>query len=90
MNAMQAVAVWRRPARPPRRNSRFMVGRDALGRWIVTDIKGLAGGVFADRTAAIHFAMAECDYDPGEVCAAPEGVVLSLDSLFVEGWKRAG
>lgn len=82
MSAMQAATAWRH-APPLRRNSRFTVGRDAAGRWIVTDLKGLTGGVFADRAAAIHFAMAECDYDPGEVCAAPEGVVLSLDSLFV-------
>lgn len=71
----------------PRRNSRFMVGRDASGHWIVNDIRGLIGGVFADRPAAIHFAMAECGYDPGEVCAAPEGTVLSFDSIFVRSGR---
>lgn len=70
-------------AAPPPRSSRFMVGRDASGHWIVNDIKGLTGGVFADRPAAIHFALVESGYDPGEVCAAPEGSVLSLDSIFV-------
>jgi hypothetical protein len=61
---------------------RFMVGRDDRGNWIVSDRMGLAGGVFTDRQAAIHFAMAECDYAPGEVCAAPAGVVLSFDAIF--------
>lgn len=78
---------WRysaaRRAVPSPRSSRFMVGRDASGHWIVNDIKGLTGGVFADRPTAIHFALAESGYDPGEVCAAPEGAVLSLDSIFV-------
>jgi hypothetical protein len=89
VSPLQATAIWRHSP-PPRRNSRFMVGHDAAGRWIVTDIRGLTGGVFADRAAAIHFAMAECDYDAGEVCAAPEGTVLSLDSIFVEDRRRSG
>ncbi|KQW75026.1 hypothetical protein ASC89_25870 [Devosia sp. Root413D1] len=61
---------------------RFMVGRDARGNWIVSDSLGLTGGVFTDRQAAVHFAMMECDYAPGEVCAAPAGLVLSLDAVF--------
>ncbi|CDX61316.1 hypothetical protein MPL1032_370024 [Mesorhizobium plurifarium] len=38
---------------------RFVVGRDGEGRWIARDEEGHAGGVFADRAAAVHFAMVE-------------------------------
>jgi hypothetical protein len=69
-------------ASAPAHQGRFMVGRDALGNWIVSDSLGLTGGVFTDRQAAVHFAMAECAYAPGEVSAAPAGVVLSLDAVF--------
>jgi len=67
--------------RPLRRSSRFLVGQDDGGSWIVSDDRHLTGGIFADRATAMHFAMAECDYDPQEVCAAPKGM-LSLDTLF--------
>ena len=67
--------------RPLQRSSRFLVGQDDGGSWIVSDERHLTGGIFADRATAMHFAMAECDYDPREVCAAPKGL-LSLDTLF--------
>jgi len=63
------------------RASRFTVGRDVRGNWVVTDVKGLVGGIFNDRSAAIHFALAESQ-SPADVCAAPEGQVLSLDAVF--------
>ena len=66
----------------PAHQGRFMVGRDDRGNWIVSDSLGLSGGVFTDRQAAVHFAMVECDYAPGEVCAAPPGLVLSVDAIF--------
>jgi hypothetical protein len=66
----------------PRHVSRFMVGRDRTGHWVVADTLGLVGGVFADRASAVHFALEESDHNPGEVCAAPDGVVLSLDAVF--------
>lgn len=63
-------------------NSRFMIGRDAQGHWIVCDVKGLVGGIFIDRSAAIHFASAESGYEPGAVCCAPDNAVLTMDPLF--------
>ncbi|MDC9824787.1 hypothetical protein PRN20_13710 [Devosia sp. ZB163] len=63
------------------RAPRFTVGRDVRGNWVVTDAKGLAGGIFNDRSAAIHFALAESQ-SPADVCVAPAGQVLSLDAVF--------
>ncbi|OEO32750.1 hypothetical protein VW23_000750 [Devosia insulae DS-56] len=69
-------------ATAPPHQGRFMVGRDARGKCVVSDSLGLTGGVFTDRQAAVHFAMVECDYAPGEVSAAPPGLVLSVDTIF--------
>lgn len=57
---------------------RFVVGRDPDGHWIARDERGLTGGVFADRSAAIHFAEAESDHRAGCVRLAPDGATLSL------------
>ncbi|MDB5531509.1 MAG: hypothetical protein JWR51_4612 [Devosia sp.] len=67
---------------PASRDSRFMIGRDAQGHWVVCDVKGLVGGIFFDRSAAIHFAVAESGYAPGAVCCAPDDAVLTMDPLF--------
>ncbi len=67
---------------PPARGVRFMVGRDAGGRWIVSDRDGLVGGLFTDRASAVHFAMFESDRAPGAVCCVPEEVTLSLGPVF--------
>lgn len=69
-------------ATAPRHLARFTVGRDRTGHWVVADRKGLVGGVFADRASAVHFALGECDDNPGDVSAAPEGTVLTLDAVF--------
>lgn len=57
---------------------RFTVGRDAAGRWVVSDSENLVGGLFADRNSAIRFAMFESDHMPGAVFCVPEGQTLSL------------
>ncbi|MDR3473634.1 MAG: hypothetical protein P4M09_18405 [Devosia sp.] len=66
----------------PRHDGRFTVGRDATGHWIVSDLLGRCGGVFTDRATALHYALAESGYNPGDVCAAADGEVLSLDTIF--------
>ena len=63
------------PAKPVHR---FVVGRDGEGHWIARDEQGLTGGVFSDRTAAIHFAETESDHQPGAVRLAPAAIRLSL------------
>jgi hypothetical protein len=58
----------------------LFIGQDRCGRWVVKDGRGLCGGLFADRTAAIRFAMYECQSRPQSVIMLPEG--LDLDSTF--------
>ena len=71
-----------RASYPSGRHSRFMVGRDANGRWVVRDRQGLAGGVFADRASAVQFALEESDRVPGAVCCAPDDAVISVGATF--------
>jgi len=67
---------------PASHGVRFMVGRDAGGRWIVSDRDGLVGGLFTDRASAVHFAIFESDHVPGAVCCVPDDVTLNLNSTF--------
>jgi hypothetical protein len=71
-------------SQPPSTGSRFIVGRDECGRWVVSDNEGLVGGLFTDREAALHFAMFESDHIPGAVCCTPDNVILSLGPKFHE------
>jgi hypothetical protein len=58
----------------------LFIGQDRCGRWVVRDARSMCGGLFADRTAAIRFAMYECERRPQSVIMLPEG--LELDAIF--------
>jgi hypothetical protein len=51
------------PARP----SRFVVGRDGDGHWVVWDRRALCGGSFVNRLDAIRYARFESAGTPGQV-----------------------
>jgi len=67
---------------PVPRHSRFLVGRDASGHWVVRDREGLIGGMFVERAAAVHFALEESNRVPGAVSCAPDDVIISLGPTF--------
>ncbi|MGH6762379.1 MAG: hypothetical protein ACRECW_12425 [Phyllobacterium sp.] len=67
---------------PPSRHSRFTVGHDAQGRWLVCDRMGLVGGLFKDRASAIHFALTESDHVPEDVCCVPDSAILNFNLIF--------
>jgi hypothetical protein len=52
------------------------VGQDRLGRWVVRDAQCRCGGLFANQTEAIHFAMYECQRRPQSVVMVPNGLEL--------------
>jgi hypothetical protein len=56
------------------------------GRWIVRDEKGLVGGLFVDRAAAVRFALFESDYVPGAVCCVPDGMLSVLGPVSEPSW----
>lgn len=67
---------------PSTSSSRFTVGRDVRGQWVVCDRLGLVGGLFADRASAVHFALVESDHCPGAVSCAGEGEILHFSVVF--------
>lgn len=64
-----------KPASP---SSRFTVGRDRNGRWIVHDREGMVGGLFINEAAALHFAAAECNCRLADIHRAATGMVLEF------------
>jgi hypothetical protein len=55
-------------ARTEARNSdsglQFIIGQDPEGHWIVAEACGRCGGVFANRNAAVKYAVSEWGFDP--------------------------
>jgi len=64
------------------RLSCLLIGQDHDGHWVVKDARGLCGGLFANRTEAIRFAMYECQRRPQSVIMLPDG--LELDGPLAE------
>jgi hypothetical protein len=58
----------------------LFIGQDRCGRWVVKDARSMCRGVFSNRTAAIRFAMYECERRPQSVIMLPDG--LELDATF--------
>ena len=56
----------------------LFIGRNRQGLWVVQDASLLCGGVFANRTEAIRFAMVECQRRPQSVIMLPDGPELDL------------
>lgn len=79
---MTTAMQRQRPAHPVSQHSRFLVGRDANGRWAVQDRLGLVGGLFTDRAAAVQFALRESNRAPGDVACAPDHLVVSPGPAF--------
>lgn len=61
-------------ARPPV----FMIGQDYRGNWVVKDLKGLRGGFFVDRDAALRFVRSENGYRPRAVVIVAEVLELNM------------
>jgi hypothetical protein len=64
----------------------LFIGQDRAGCWVVKDARSLCGGLFANRTEAIRFAMYECQRRPQSVIMLPDG--LELDGPLDE--QRGG
>lgn len=60
----------------------FLVGRDRQGCWTVCDERGLVGGMFVSRQAALHFAREESHRLPGAVICMPDSQPVTVDLCF--------
>jgi hypothetical protein len=45
----------------------FMVGQDRRGNWVVQDQKGMRGGLFVNREAALRYVRSENEFKPQAV-----------------------
>jgi hypothetical protein len=55
------------------------IGQDHFGRWVVKDTKSMCGGLFANQTEAIRFAMHECQRRPQSVVMLPRDAELDFE-----------
>ena len=67
----------------------LFIGQDRKGQWIVKDAQSLCGGLFANRTEAIRFAMYECQRRPQSVIMLPDGLELDGPLDREQGNNRA-
>ena len=57
--------------------SRYLVGQDSRGRWVVQATRGLCGGLFISQREAKRYALLETGNHPENVIMVPG--VLELD-----------
>lgn len=56
----------------------FMIGQDCRGNWVVQDQKGICGGLFVDRNAAVRFVRAENGHQPRAVVMVSGVIELDM------------
>ena len=65
----------------------FMVGQDAHGHWVASDLSGARGGLFANRTAALRYVRLENGNYPSPTIMVSG--VLQANATFVLPKQRA-
>jgi hypothetical protein len=58
----------------------FMVGQDSRGNWVVQDKKGMRGGLFVNREAALRYVRSESGFKPQAVVMVSGGFELEISS----------
>jgi hypothetical protein len=56
-----------------------MVGQDKRGNWVVQDQKGMRGGLFVSREAALRYVRSENGFKPQAVVMVSGGVELDTN-----------
>ena len=60
--------------------SLFLIGQNRRGQWVVQDQRGLRGGLFVSRAAALKYALFENGNQPQLVVTIPGTFDLDLSS----------
>jgi hypothetical protein len=58
----------------------FMVGQDRRGNWVVQDKKGMRGGLFVTRDAALRYVRSENGFKPQAMVMVSGGFELEISS----------
>ena len=56
-----------------------MVGQDKRGNWVVQDQKGMCGGLFISREAALRYVRSENGFQPRAVVMVSGGFELDMN-----------
>ncbi len=57
----------------------FMMGQDKRGNWVVQDQKGMRGGLFINREAALRYVRSENPFKPQTVVMVSGTVELDIN-----------
>jgi len=57
----------------------FMVGQDTRGNWVVQDQKGMRGGLFVNREAALRYVRSENGFKPQAVVMVSGDIELDMN-----------
>ena len=57
----------------------FMVGQDTRGNWVVQDQKGIRGGLFVNREAALRYVRSENGFKPQAVVMVSGGIERDMN-----------
>jgi len=57
----------------------FMVGQDTRGNWVVQDQKGMRGGLFVNREAALRYVRSENGFKSQAVVMVSGGFELDIN-----------
>lgn len=70
-------------AEPPSclRTPIFMIGQDSRGNWVVKDQRGVRGGLFVERDAALRFVRSENRIHPHALVMVSDALELDLLEL---------
>lgn len=66
----------------PSVRSRFTIGCNRNGRWLVCDRLGLVGGIFVDKASAIRFVRTESGERPNQGCWIVGKQKLDMSDVF--------
>jgi len=57
----------------------FVVGQNTRGNWVVQDQKGMRGGLFVNREAALRYVRSENGFKPQAVVMVSGGIELDMN-----------
>jgi hypothetical protein len=66
----------------------FMVGQDRKGNWVVQDRKGMRGGLFVSREAALRYVRSENGFQPQAVVMVSGGFELDANRNVAASARR--
>ena len=82
--------IQEKQAEPPSwlRPPLFMIGQDDRGNWVVQDLKGICGGLFVNREAALRYVRAENGHRPQAVVMVSGVLELDMTRKAVANSRR--